>query len=148
MKNQVCDVEKHDYEQLIEVWEKSVRATHNFLASEVILQLKPLILNKYFDMVSLKCCKNVVGDIIGFIGVADNKIEMLFILPTAQGQGIGSTLCNYAVENHSVTKVDVNEQNPRAKDFYEKMGFMVVGRSELDAQGKPYPVLHMENDKL
>ena len=107
----------------------------------------PLILDKYFDVVLLKCVKNTEGEIIGFLGIADHKIEMLFVSPSAQGQGVGSALCQYAIEYQDVNKVDVNEQNPRAREFYEKMGFNVVSRSELDSQGMPYPILHMESKK-
>jgi putative acetyltransferase len=69
---------------------------------------------------------------------------MLFISPNEQGHGIGSALCQYAIQQLGVTQVDVNEQNPRAREFYEKMGFSIVNRSELDGQGKPYPISHME----
>ena len=34
-------------------------------------------------------------------------------------------------------------QNPQAQAFYERFGFRVVGRSPLDGQGNPYPLLHM-----
>jgi putative acetyltransferase len=144
IKHQVCDVKKQDYLELIDVWEKSVRATHDFLTDKEIQQLKPLILDKYFDSVLLKCIKNTEGEIIGFSGIADYKIEMLFVASAAQGQGVGTVLCQYAIEHQGVTQVDVNEQNPRARKFYEKMGFNVVSRSELDGQGKPYPILHMK----
>ena len=143
MKYRVYDLEKQDYLELIDVWEKSVRATHDFLPEEEIHRLKPLILDKYFDAVLLKCVKNTEGEISGFLGIAGDKIEMLFVLPSAQGQGVGSALCQYAVECQGVTKVDVNEQNPRAREFYEKMGFNVAGSSERDSQGMPYPILHM-----
>ena len=53
-------------------------------------------------------------------------------------------LCRYAIEHQGVTKVDVNDQNPRARKFYEKMGFTIVSRSEVDEQGKPFPILHIE----
>ncbi len=43
-----------------------------------------------------------------------------------------------------MTKVDVNEQNPQAVGFYEHMGFRLVSKSELDGEGKPYPILHMQ----
>lgn len=144
MHFQIFDVNKTDYLPLIKVWEASVRATHHFLPDKEIHELKPLILNNYFDMVLLKCSKNKENEIMGFIGVAEHKIEMLFVSPHAQGQGIGSALCQYAMEHMQATKVDVNEQNPRAREFYEKMGFKVIRRSELDGQGKPYPILHME----
>jgi putative acetyltransferase len=39
--------------------------------------------------------------------------------------------------------VDVNEQNPQGVGFYRHMGFEQVGRSELDGQGNPFPLLHM-----
>ena len=92
----------------------------------------------------LKCSKNIEGEIIGFIGVSEHKIEMLFISPNVQGHGIGSALCRYAIKHLGANRVDVNEQNTRAREFYEKMGFNIVNRSELDGQGKPYPILHME----
>jgi hypothetical protein len=31
----------------------------------------------------------------------------------------------------------------QALGFYLRLGFEVVGRSELDSNGKPYPLLHM-----
>ncbi|WP_369803267.1 hypothetical protein [Mycobacterium sp. E2699] len=39
--------------------------------------------------------------------------------------------------------MDVNEQNCQVVDFYSRRGFVVVGRSELDDAGGPYPLLHM-----
>ena len=124
-----------------------MRATHDFLPDDEIKQLKTLILDNYFNAVILKQIKNKEDKIIGFSGVDDHKIEMLFVAPSAQGQGVGSVLLQYAIEHQGITEVDVNEQNPRAKEFYNKMGFHVVARSELDGQGKPYPILHMEVGK-
>ncbi len=144
MTYQICNVEKQDHLELIRVWEESVRATHDFLPDREINELKPLILNHYFDALYLKCSKNLENKIIGFIGVAENKIEMLFISPTSQGHGVGSALCQYAIQQLGVTKVDVNEQNPRAIEFYKKMGFNIISRSKLDGQEKPYPILHMK----
>jgi hypothetical protein len=31
----------------------------------------------------------------------------------------------------------------QALDFYQHIGFSVTGRSPVDGQGKPYPLLHM-----
>jgi putative acetyltransferase len=73
MKHQICNVKKQDYLQLIKIWEQSVRATHDFLPDKEIHELKPLILNNYFDAVLLRCIKNIEGEIIGFIGVAEKK---------------------------------------------------------------------------
>jgi len=136
-------VVKDDYLVLIEVWEASVRATHDFLSEETIVELKPLILEQYFDAVHLHCVKDEAGAIIGFSGVQEGNVEMLFISPEARGSGVGASLLAHAVQKQNATKVDVNEQNTQALGFYEHLGFKVIGRSELDGQGRAYPLLHM-----
>lgn len=135
---------KTDYIDLITVWEASVRATHQFLTDEHILSLKPLILAHYFDAVDLRVAKCDSDNIIGFIGVAEENIEMLFVAPEFFNQGVGSHLLQYAIENQQAKKVDVNEQNPAAVGFYQHLGFRIVARSPLDGQGQPFPLLHMQ----
>ena len=136
-------VTKSDHLQLIEIWEASVRATHHFLAEADLQTLKPLILAQYFDAVDLRCAKNAQCEILGFCGVHDGNIEMLFISPAARGKGLGALLAAHAVKEQGATKVDVNEQNEQALGFYQHIGFKVTGRSPVDGQGKPYPLLHM-----
>lgn len=68
---------------------------------------------------------------------------MLFVKPNFIGQGIGKPLIKTATENYNAEKVDINEQNPVAKGFYEHMGFIVENRSECDDYGNPFPILHM-----
>jgi len=134
---------KSDYPTLIDIWERSVRATHDFLSERDIEELRPLILGSYFDAVELTSAVTATGRIVGFCGVQGGNIEMLFIDPDARGQGVGRLLVRRAITTQGATKVDVNEQNPQALGFYEHLGFDVVGRSPLDGQGKPYPLLHM-----
>ena len=134
---------KTDHEVLLKVWETSVRQSHDFLSEQDIAALKPLILAHYFDAVDLRCVKDTAGNILGFCGVDDGNIEMLFIAPQNMGCGIGAALVTYAVKYQGATKVDVNEQNPQALGFYEHVGFKLVGRSPTDSQGKPFPLLHM-----
>lgn len=131
-----------DFPILIDIWERSVRATHHFLPETEIINLKPLILNQYFQHVLLhKYVQN--GQIVGFIGTSTDNIEMLFIDPQFRAKGIGRELCHFATQVLKMNKVDVNEQNTQALGFYEKIGFSVIGRSALDGQGKPYPILHL-----
>ena len=81
-----------DYPELLLVWERSVRATHDFLAEPDILSLRPLILEHYFDAVELFCVRDRDEKILGFSGVAGGNLEMLFIAPDSRGQGIGTAL--------------------------------------------------------
>ncbi len=139
----ICDVSLKEYDILLHIWEMSVRATHAFLSEDDLQEIKQQLIGVYFAAVELKCIKSSHGEVLGFSGVSDQKLEMLFVLPAAQGQGVGSSLCQFAIDNQGVQHVDVNEQNPRALKFYEKMGFEVVGRDEVDGEGRAYPVLHL-----
>ncbi|HEY0924989.1 acetyltransferase [Rheinheimera pacifica] len=141
-------VSKAEHQKLLEIWEASVRATHDFLSEDDLQQLKPLILEQYFDAVNLTCAKTSTGEIAGFCGVHTGNIEMLFIAPDRRGQGIGALLAAHAISAQGATKVDVNEQNPQALGFYQRIGFVVTGRSPTDGQGKPYPLLHMTLQKV
>ncbi|SON52949.1 GNAT family N-acetyltransferase [Vibrio tapetis] len=139
----VENVLPENYAEMLIVWENSVRATHDFITEEDIAFFKPIIIEQAFPAVTLRCIKNDSGSIVGFVGIHDSKVEMLFILNEARGQGIGKHLLQYAIEQLGVTKVDVNEQNPQAVGFYQNMGFTVASRSPLDDMGKPFPILHM-----
>ncbi|VVN94729.1 acetyltransferase [Pseudomonas fluorescens] len=140
----VIHTPKHsDYEELTRIWEASVRATHDFLPDSYIDLLKNLVLTRYLDAVMLICTKDHRQRITGFAGIAAGKIEMLFIDPDHRGQGLGKQLLKYAIEHLNADELDVNEQNPQALGFYYKLGFEVIGRSEHDGMGQPYPLLHM-----
>ena len=80
------------------------------------------------------------------MGIANQKLEMLFIKNSERGKGFGKRLLNYGIENYSLNEVTVNEQNPSAKGFYENCGFKVYKRSESDEQGNPYPILYMRSE--
>ncbi|RDV12574.1 GNAT family N-acetyltransferase [Pontibacter diazotrophicus] len=41
-------------------------------------------------------------------------------------------------------EVDVNEQNTKAVEFYQKLGFETYERTAQDDQGKDYPLLRMK----
>ena len=132
-----------DYARLVQIWEDSVRATHHFLPDSYIELLKNLVLTRYLDAVMLICTKDSRQRINGFAGVSAGKVEMLFIDPQYRGEGLGRQLLRYAIEHMNADELDVNEQNPQALGFYFKQGFEVVGRTEHDGLGQPYPLLHM-----
>lgn len=134
-----------DYDELLEIWEASVRATHDFLTESDILTLKPSVRDEYFPQVRLFCVREDenASKILGFLGLSDDKVEMLFIRPDARGSGIGRRLMHFAIHEKGIRLVDVNEQNPQAVGFYEHLGFRVVSRSPVDGQGRPFPLLHL-----
>lgn len=139
----ISPVVPEDYPRVVEVWEASVRATHHFVKESDIEIFRPLV-RDVLPMIALDCVRDVHGAVVGYIAVAEGNVDMLFIHPDGRGQGIGRRLLTHAIENLGATRLDVNEQNEQALGFYQRMGFEVVGRSELDGMGKPYPILHMQ----
>lgn len=132
---------EEDYETLAGIWERSVMATHNFLKDNDFNEIKAALIPDYFPNVDLYAIADN-GVYAGFIGLRPDSIEMLFIDSDLRGQGYGSALIEFA-KRRGVTKVDVNEQNPSALNFYKAKGFRIIGRDETDEAGRPYPILHL-----
>ena len=130
-------------DQLLEVWERSVRATHLFLSAGEIAEIKPYVPQALREIPHLVVAWRADGVPAGFLGVDGRKLEMLFLAPEERGKGLGRKLVQYGMERFGIREVTVNEQNPQARGFYERMGFCVCQRSELDEQGRPYPILKM-----
>lgn len=134
--------------QLLDVWEDSVKATHLFLSDVEIKNIKqyvPEALNKVSHLIIIEDEDNLP---IAFMGIEDKKLEMLFIKNNKRNKGLGTQLLKYGIENYDINEVVVNEQNPNAKKFYEHMGFKTYKRKKLDEQGNPYPILYMRLDSV
>ena len=129
-------------EALLTVWEASVRATHAFLSDGEIQQIAAFVPQAVREVPLLAVAYDG-GTPAGFLGVAGEKLEMLFLAPEYRGRGLGRELLQRGVQAWGVRSLDVNEQNPQARGFYEHMGFRVTGRRETDGQGRPYPLLSM-----
>lgn len=133
--------------KLLEVWEDSVKATHLFLSSKEIENIKEYVPQALQEVSNLIIAENENNDPIAFMGINKNKVEMLFVKNSERKKGIGKQLLNYGIENYNVNELAVNEQNPDARGFYEYIEFKVYSRSEIDEQGKNYPILYMRLEK-
>lgn len=129
-------------EQLLAVWEDSVRATHLFLSDEEINNIKPYV-PQAIEGVARLYMATKAGQPVAFMGTEKGSLEMLFIASAERGKGLGKQLLERAERDEKVERVTVNEQNPQAIGFYEHMGFTVYKRTDLDEQGNPYPLLYM-----
>ena len=129
--------------QLLTVWERSVKATHTFLSGEEIARIKPHVPEALEQVPHLVVLEDEAGIPAAFMGIAERKLEMLFLAPEMRGKGWGKRLLQYGLERYAVEEVTVNEQNPQALGFYEHMGFQTCRRTERDEQGGPYPILYM-----
>ena len=129
--------------QLLRVWESAVRATHLFLSEKEIEKIKRYVPQAIGEVPFLVVAEQE-GMPVAFAGIKGQKLEMLFVSAENRGKGIGKRLLQYAVDNHGVSEVVVNEQNAQAVGFYSHVGFVVCKRSDVDEQGNPYPILYMK----
>jgi putative acetyltransferase len=133
-----------DREVLLDIWLRSVRATHTFLGEADIQPMIPQV-RDYLASGETEfwvICDDA-GAVMGFMGMHGSKMESLFLAPQFHRRGAGRRLVRHAQALYGELTVDVNEQNTAARAFYEACGFVVEGRSELDDQGQPHPLLHM-----
>ena len=140
----------------LDVWERSVRATHDFLSEEDIQRIKSYVPDalrgvEVFVTAEAEVEPNPNSSatsthIAGFMGIQGETLEMLFLPPESRGRGLGRRLLEYGIEHHSVKELTVNEQNPQAIGFYEHMGFRTYRRTETDATGDPFPILYMKRN--
>lgn len=134
-------------ERLLSVWESSVKVTHLFLSEDEIEEIKKYVPRALNEIPHLVIVENENQIPAGFMGIKERHLEMLFIAHEERGKGLGKELLTYGIENYSVNELAVNEQNPLAKGFYERMGFTVYKRTETDEQGNPYPLLYMKRER-
>ena len=144
----ISPVHPEDISRIVEVWEASVRESHDFLTEADIESFKPLVEQELPSVAELACVRDGTGQVVGFVSVEKDRVEMLFVHPERRGQAAGRRLLEHAVRTLGATRVDVNEQNEQAVGFYRRMRFGEEGRSELDGLGKPFPLLHMRLGRL
>ncbi len=137
----IRSVQEEDISQLKTIWESAVINTHDFL-KEKDFEFYKENLPYYFSHVELVGFE-LEDQLVGFLGVANQNLEMLFIHHDFRRKGIGKTLLDFSIKELNVQFVDVNEQNQQAVDFYLNKGFQIISRSDKDGEGKAYPILHL-----
>ncbi|MEB2281152.1 GNAT family N-acetyltransferase [Lysinibacillus xylanilyticus] len=139
MKNRQATT--NDYETIINLWDRSVTKTHDFLSlkdKEDIKQEIPM----YFPHLDVRLWY-VENELIGFSGTNNQHLEMLFLEPAEIGKGYGKQLIQQLIRDFNIRSVDVNKDNENAKMFYLKNGFTIVSEDPTDSSGRPYPILHL-----
>ena len=132
-----------DHPHLLALWLASVRATHAFLGEDDVQALVPVVREVVLPGLEIWVLEFVPGAPAGFMGLDGAAVEALFVAPDHFRKGVGKMLLAHARRLKGALSVDVNEQNPQALAFYLQCGFVQVGRSALDAAGRPFPILHL-----
>jgi putative acetyltransferase len=68
--------------------------------------------------------------LLGVIAFRKGAIEQLYVLPQAQGRGIGAILLDKAKAEHDLLDLWTFQENTRARGFYEHYGFVAVEQTD------------------
>jgi putative acetyltransferase len=134
-----------DGDRVVDIWRAAVDATHHFLTAED-RQAIDLQVQQFLPHSPLWLAVDRQDQAIGFMGLSGPHVDALFIDPAFHRIGIGRQLVSLALRFHPVITTDVNEQNPQAIGFYDRLGFVRFGRSPIDDHGRSYPLLHLRLD--
>lgn len=126
------------------IWQKSVEATHLFLSPQDIKDILPQVVIGLKQIPILLVSFTDDDEPICFAGIADDKLEMLFLSPDYFQQGIGYKMISTAIQDYQIKYVDVNKQNPKALKFYLRQGFTIFKHSPVDSDNRPFPILHLK----
>ena len=81
---------------LVAVWERSVRATHTFLTDDEINRIKQYVPQAIAEVPELAVMRpdsdSSEQKPLAFMGVADGRLEMLFVDSDHRGHGVGKQL--------------------------------------------------------
>lgn len=135
------ELQEKDYPLALKIWERSVLATHHFLKEEDRIALRKEI-PTYFKYVDANLWL-YDGEAVGFSGINEENLEMLFIDPEHFRKGFGTEILQHLLKEDHIQKVDVNKDNEQALNFYLKNGFKPYKESSHDGQGRDYPIIHL-----
>ncbi|WP_298369296.1 GNAT family N-acetyltransferase [uncultured Bradyrhizobium sp.] len=78
----------------------------------------------------------------GIIASHDDWIAQLYVLPAAQGRGIGSALLEIAQQGADQLQLWTFQRNARARRFYEARGFAAVEETDGSRNEEREPDVH------
>ncbi len=132
-----------DVPRALEIWRSAVDATHGFLSPADRAEIDAMVAEQFLPNAELWLALDDDGLPVGFLVMDGSEIDALFVDPDFHGRGFGTRLLDHALAIAPNATVDASEQATNALPFYLRRGFRVVGRSETDPHGRPYPLIHL-----
>ena len=123
-------------DQLLEVWERSVRATHQFLSAGEIAEIKTYVPQALREVPHLIAVWREDGTPAGFLGIDGQKLEMLFLAPRSAGEDWAEGSSSTAWSVLAFGKSRSTSRTPRPGAFMSAWAFASAsGRSLTNRAG-------------
>ena len=88
-------------EQLLIIWENSVKETHLFLSEAEIADIRKYVPQALAGVPHLIVAKDDANEPVAFMGIDNRRLEMLFVSPQMRGQGVGKKLVLYGIKEYA-----------------------------------------------
>lgn len=131
-----------DLEALSQIWFDASVEAHAFLGEERLAEQRELIETLYLPSAESYVAYDEMGA-LGFISLLGDFIGELFVLPKAQGAGVGHALVDHVRALRDGLSVSVYLDNQKAYHFYHSIGFVDGETKERDDRGLPFSVVTM-----
>ena len=119
--------EKKDINTVMQIWKNENIKAHKFILKEYwegnYNFVKETLPNTEIYVYIIK------EKIVGFVGLANNYIEGIFVDTNNQCNGIGTSLLNKVKESRNNLTLNVYKKNINAISFYKKNGFIITSKN-------------------
>ena len=107
---------------LLDIWERSVRATHLFLSDGEIESIKEYVPRALMSVENLTIAENEDGRPVAFMGTESGTLEMLFIAPEERGKGLGKRLLRHGIDHFGVKETGGQRAEPAGEGLIRTHG--------------------------
>lgn len=131
----IREFQAKDTDALVAIWLSANSLAHPFLEEAFVTQEENNLRTLYLpNAETWVLVENEVP--IGFIALIGDEIGGLFLEPSAHGRGFGKALVDHAVDIRGPLRVEVFEKNAIGRRFYERYGFVEVGKYCHEGSGE------------
>ena len=122
----IRNLENKDIDKIMDIWLKSTIKAHDFISEEYWKNSYNTVKDVYIPIAETFVYKDH-DDIKGFISIINNEfIGALFVDIDAQGNGIGKSLIDYAMDKYKKLNLAVYKDNKKSVEFYIHRGFKII----------------------
>lgn len=122
----IRNLKNKDIDKIMDIWLKSTIKAHDFISEEYWKNSYNTVKDVYIPIAETFVYEDY-DDIKGFISIINNEfIGALFVDIDAQGNGIGKSLIDYAMDKYKKLNLAVYKDNKKSVEFYIHRGFKII----------------------